>query len=40
MSVIKWNAYAEFTHLLIADVEQNYGQLNIVKVAKAIAIKK
>ncbi len=40
MSVNKWNAYAEFTHLLIADVEQNYGQLNIVKIAKAIAIKK
>lgn len=40
MSETKWNAYVEFTRLLIADVEQTYGQLNIVKIAKSIAIKK
>ena len=40
LSEIKWNAYTDFTQLLINDVEQNFGQLNIVKIAKAIAIKK
>lgn len=40
LSIEKWNAYVEFTHLLIADVEKNFGQLNIVKIAKAIAVKK
>lgn len=40
LSTEKWNAYTEFTQLLINDIEQNFGQLNIVKIAKAIAIKK
>lgn len=37
MSDKKWNAYVEFVITLIADVEANFGQLNIVKMAKAIA---
>lgn len=40
MSDAKWNAYVEFVILLITDVEANFGQLNIVKIAKAIAIYK
>lgn len=40
LSAVKWNAYTEFTQLLIDDAEQNFGQLNIVKIAKVIAIKK
>jgi len=40
LSIVKWNTYIEFTQLLINDVEQNFGPLNIVKIAKAICIKK
>lgn len=40
MSDKKWNTYVEFVITLIADVETNFGQLNIVKMAKAIAIYK
>lgn len=39
LSMEKRNAYVEFTQKLIVDVEKNFGQLNIVKIAKAIAIK-
>jgi hypothetical protein len=39
-SVEKWNSYAEFTRRLVDDVEINYGKLNIVKIARAIAIHK
>ena len=34
----KWNQYTEFTRTLAADVEQNFGLLNIVKIARSIAI--
>jgi hypothetical protein len=34
----KWNAYVDFTQKLIMDAEQNYGELNIVKISKSIAI--
>lgn len=34
----KWNNYAEFTQLLINDVVNNYGQLNIIKIARVIAV--
>lgn len=40
LSIDKWNAYVEFAQLLIDDAERNFGQLNIVKIAKAIALKK
>ena len=30
----KWNNYVEFTQLLINDVEDNFGQLNIIKIAR------
>lgn len=36
----KWNNYVEFTQLLIDDVEDNFGQLNILKIARAIAASK
>ena len=38
LSSTKWNDYVQFTHLLIADVEAQFGNLNIVKIARAIAI--
>jgi (p)ppGpp synthase/HD superfamily hydrolase len=38
MSDTKWNLYVEFVMALIADVESHFGQLNIVRIAKAIAI--
>lgn len=34
----KWNNYVEFTQLLIDDVENNFGQLNIIKIARVIAV--
>lgn len=34
----KWNDYAEFTMKLAVDVEKNYGQLNIIKIANAICV--
>lgn len=34
----KWNSYVEFTQLLINDVVNNFGQLNIIKIARAIAV--
>lgn len=37
MSDRKWNNYVDFVITLIADVEGNFGQLNIVKMAKSIA---
>jgi hypothetical protein len=40
MSQEKWNVYVDFVTQLIADVEINFGSLNIVKIAKAIAIYK
>ena len=39
-SIDKWNNYVEFTQSLIVDVENNYGQLNIIKIAKSIAVHK
>lgn len=39
-SIEKWNNYVEFTQSLIVDVENNYGQLNIIKIAKSIAVRK
>lgn len=33
----KWNRYTEFTNKLQEDVQRNYGKLNIVKIAQAIA---
>lgn len=36
----KWNNYVEFTQLLMKDVENNFGQLNIIKIARAVAIHK
>lgn len=40
LSKEKWNNYVQFTQALITDVENNFGQLNIVKIAKAISILK
>lgn len=40
MSDKKWNTYIDFVIQLTADVEANFGQLNIVKIAKIIAIYK
>lgn len=40
MKVEKLNMYVEHTLRLARDVEQNFGLLNIVKMAKAIAISK
>ena len=37
MKTAKWNIYVDHTLQLAADVEQNFGVLNIVKIAKAIA---
>ena len=37
MKVQKWNVYVEHTLRLANDVEQKYGRLNIVKIARAIA---
>lgn len=34
----KWNNYVEFTQLLIDDVENNFGELNIIKIARVIAV--
>lgn len=39
-SIEKWNNYVEFTQSLIVDVENNYGSLNIIKIAKSIAVHK
>lgn len=39
-TVEKWNTYVDFTRSLITDVENNYGQLNIIKIAKSVAINK
>lgn len=36
----KWNTYVNHTLRLCAEVEQTYGVLNIVKMAKAIAVAK
>lgn len=36
----KWNDYSDFTLSLADDVSTNYGLLNIVKIANAIAIKR
>ena len=33
----KWNVYVEHTLKLTADVQSNFGELNIVKIAKSIA---
>jgi (p)ppGpp synthase/HD superfamily hydrolase len=40
MSKEKWNTYVQFTQALIADVANNFGSLNIVKIAKSIAVHK
>ena len=40
MSAEKWNVYVKFTRTLAEDVTANYGMLNIVKIAHAIAIEK
>lgn len=39
-SIDKWNNYVEFTQSLIVDVENNYGSLNIIKIAKSISVYK
>lgn len=36
----KWNAYVQFTQSLITDVDSNFGLLNIVKIARSIAVTK
>ncbi len=36
----KWNGYVKFTSELSKDVLMNYGNLNIVKIANALAIKR
>lgn len=33
----KWNNYVDFTRSLISDVENNYGELNIIQIAKSLA---
>ncbi len=40
MSIEKWNKYARFTNQLARDVESNFGDLNIVKIADAIALQR
>lgn len=40
MKAEKWNAYVSHTLKLASEVEQTYGNLNIVKMAKAIAVSK
>ena len=37
MKAAKWNIYVDHTLKLATDVEQNFGVLNIVKIARAIA---
>lgn len=37
MKAEKWNVYVDYSLKLTADVENNFGELNIVKIAKAIA---
>ncbi len=40
MNIPKWNAHVDFTCKLRADVEANFGELNIVKISRAIAVQK
>ncbi|MFY8325422.1 hypothetical protein [Pseudoalteromonas sp. ZZD1] len=40
VSIDKWNTYCEFTNQLLDDAEKNYGELNIIKLGRAVAIKK
>lgn len=40
MSKEKWNMYVQFTQMLIEDVANNFDSLNIVKIAKSIAVLK
>jgi (p)ppGpp synthase/HD superfamily hydrolase len=40
MKVDKWNVYVEHTLRLANEIEQKFGSLNIVKIARAIALKK
>ncbi len=40
MKAAKWNIYVDHTLQLATDVEQNFGVLNIVKIAKALAERK
>jgi hypothetical protein len=40
MSDAKWNRYVQFTQLLADDVAANYGNLNIIKLARAIAVER
>ncbi len=36
----KWNTYAKFTKQLALDVESNFGNLNIVKIADALVLQR
>jgi hypothetical protein len=40
MSDEKWNKYCDLVHKLIEFVEREYGKLNIVKIARAIAVRR
>lgn len=40
LSTQRWNTLVEFTLRLAGDVEANFGELNIVKIARAIAVVK
>lgn len=40
MTAAQWNAYVEYTHKLTERVADRYGELNIVKIARAVCIPK